>query len=118
MLSLDCENRDTTLRSLSRIYGVTEIEIEAFLKETDLERHYLKNDPENPGDRELTLLLEKAFACTPAGLDRVFWFHLTRAKHDTAFESGILPLNDALPKIWSTILEIFMILNMKPSCWN
>jgi len=107
MITLDCESRDTALWSLSRIYGVPELEIEAFLKETDLDRHYDENEPENQAESELTLLFERALHCTPSPLDRVFWFHLTRAPHDADFGSGILPLNEALPKVWATILGIF-----------
>ena len=107
MITLDCENRDTALGSLSLIYGVSALEIETFLKETDLERHYAENDPQLPGDRELTLLFEKALACTPSAIDRVFWFHLTRVSHDADFQSGILPLTGALPHVWSMILGIF-----------
>lgn len=107
MLTLDCESLETTLMSLSRIYGISGQEIKAFLKETDLDRYYAENDLQDTGDRELTGLFERTFNCSPSAIDRVFWFHLTRAKPDADFESGIFPLNEALPKVWDTILRIF-----------
>ena len=107
MNTLDCESRDTALGSLSCIYGVPEREIEAFLQETDLERHCAESNPQHPADRELRLLFESTLGCAPSAIDRVFWFHLTRAKHDADFASGILPLNEALPCVWNTILGIF-----------
>lgn len=107
MITLDCESRDVALWSLSRIYEVPEREIDAFLKGTDLERHCAEGDPQHPAHRELTLLLERALGCAPSAIDRVFWFHLTRAKYDAGFASGILPLNQALPSVWDTILHIF-----------
>ncbi len=107
MITLDCESRDATLGSLSHIYEVPEQDIEAFLKVTDLKRHYAKGEPQHPCDRELTLLFERALGCVPSAIDRVFWFHLTRAKHDADFTSGIFPLNEALPRVWDMIWEIF-----------
>lgn len=107
MITLDCETRDSALGSVSLIYEVPAKEIDGFLRETDLERHYATNNPEHPGDEELTLLFERAFDCTPTAIDRVFWFHLTRAKPDSDFASGILPLSEALPGVWDTIMAIF-----------
>ncbi len=107
MITLDCESRDSALKSLSCIYGVPEIEIEAFLKETDIDKHCSEHDLPHAGDIELTILFEKAVGCAPSTLERVYWFHLTRAKSGSDFGPGILPLNEALPGIWDTILDIF-----------
>lgn len=82
-----------------------EREIEAFLKEADLERHYAGSDPHHYCDRELTILFEGALDCAPSAIDRVCWFHLTRAKPDADFSSGILPLSQSLHKVWDTICD-------------
>ena len=107
MITLDCESQDATLNSLSHIYGVPKQEIKAFLKKTDLERHYEETKPVQTVERELTLLFEKTLGCTPPNIDRVFWFHLTRASYDADFSSGILPLDDALPRVWEMLIDIF-----------
>ena len=107
MITLDCESKDFTLKSLSCIYGVPEMEIEVFLKETDMDKHCSEHDLPHTADIELTILFERAVGCAPSTLERVCWFHLTRAKSGSDFRSGILPLNEALPGIWDTILDIF-----------
>lgn len=107
MLALDCESKESAFDSISAIYGVPAIEIESFLRETDLDRHYATTNPQQPADRELTNLFKKAFATSPAPVQRVFWFHLTRAKPGATFARGILPLDAALDDIWDTIFEVF-----------
>lgn len=106
MIILDCENRSSAAYSLSCIYKVPEQELDAFLKGTDLDRHYEENETDNAGDRELTLLFERAFGCIALPIDRICWFHLTRASADADFMSGIFPLNEALPIVWDTIIKI------------
>jgi hypothetical protein len=41
----------------------------------------------------------------PKPLDTVCWFHLTRVPSSTTFSEGILPLSEALDKIWNTLLS-------------
>ena len=104
---IDCHDRKSSLTSVARIYNVSESAIKAFLTDTDLERHYKETNPQQSGDRELTLLLERTLGCTISPVDRVYWFHLSRAKYDADFSKGILTLNEALPNVWDTILDIF-----------
>lgn len=107
MIVLDCESRDSTLDSVSAIYGMSREEIEQFLQATDLDKHYATIDPVQPGHRELTLLFETEFGCCAAPLDRVFWFHLTRAQPNADFTNGIQPLDKALDRVWETIFTAF-----------
>jgi hypothetical protein len=108
VITLDCESRDSALTSLSAIYGVSIKEVEQFLQETNLEKHYAEVNPPRPGSRELLLLFKREFACSSASIDRVFWFYLTRAKAGSDFAiSGILPLTQAIGCVWETILAVF-----------
>ena len=107
MTALDCESRESTLDSLSVIYGVSASDIKKFLREADLEKHYATTNPQNPCDKELTSLFEQTFDSAPGPIHRVFWFHLTRAKLGAGFVNGILPLSEALDDIWETIFAVF-----------
>jgi len=106
MIILNCETRVSTLDSLSLIYNVLAPEIELFLQGIDLEQHYIENSPQISGEKELIRLFEQKHNCVVYPVDRVFWFHLTRAKPGTDFGSGIFPLIEVLPSIWDTLEEI------------
>ena len=107
MIFLDCESRDTALDSVSAVYSVSRSDIEEFLRTLDLDKHYAEVDPPRTADQELALLFEAQFKCSAAPLDKVFWFHLTRAQSNTDFNDGIQPLETALARIWETIFAVF-----------
>lgn len=107
MLSLDCESRASALDSLASIFGLSEKSIENFLCGFDIEDHYKRNEPPHSGDRELRLVLETRLRCSAAPLDRVYWFHLTRALPTSDFAHGIQPLTTALDHVWETVLHVF-----------
>lgn len=107
MIELDCQSRHSALESVSVIYGVPPSDIEGFLRETDLDDHYERLKPPRMADAEITRLFEQSFKRHPAPLQRVFWFHLTRARAGSDFRNGLLPLDDALPELWQTILTVF-----------
>lgn len=108
MIVLDCESRDSALDSVSGIYSVPRNDIEEFLHALDLHKHYVETDPPRTADHELALLFETQLKCSATPLDRVFWFHLTRAQFNTDFNDGIQPLDTALTRIWETIFEVFV----------
>lgn len=107
MLTLDCQSRDSTLVSLASAYAVPEEVITAFLQDFDIDLHYEQNDPMHPGDRELRLVFEGRLGRQAAPLDRVCWFHLTRAHSKADFASGIQPLSVSLQYVWQTVLDVF-----------
>ena len=75
--------------------------------QVDLDEHYARLNPPRMADQEITRLFEQSFGRTAAALDRVFWFHLTRARQGCDFSEGILPLDEALEEIWQTVLTVF-----------
>jgi len=107
MLVLDCESRGSALESLSTIYGVPADSLAEFLETFDLDAHYAKNNPNRPGNEELRIVVESSLGRKPAQIDRVFWFHLTRARKASDFADGIEPLTASLDRVWRTMLDVF-----------
>ncbi len=107
MIILDCESYESTLASLAIIYNTTAEEIEDFINSFDLDGHYEINDPDCKGDQELRNVYERETNLNPLELDKVCWFHLTRALPDEKFNEGILPLSKSLNKVWSVFDVIF-----------
>ena len=94
------------MESISSLYGVNTSEVIGSLRAIDLEREYEKGTTV-VGPHELLLrLLESRIGSPAQTFQHVCWFHLTRVPPDTDFAEGILPLHDALPRIWQTIISI------------
>lgn len=107
MLILDCESRESALASVATIYGVRTDEIDGFLQNLDLDAHCSTKRPLNSSDEELRLLFEKSVGRVAAPIDRVCWFHLTRAHPMSDFSGGIQPLSASLNQVWETLLKVF-----------
>ena len=107
MMTMDCHNRRSCLGSMSVIYDVPMTEIEEFLRDVDLDEHYKRTHPRALGDSEITRLFEQQFGRVSTPLERVYWFHLTRAAEGADFRDGILPLGQALDRVWETVLTVF-----------
>lgn len=107
MADLDCESAESTLRSLSAIYRTDERNLSDFFTSVDLDQHFRKTNPDLQADQELKRMLELAVGPQQRVISRTFWFHLTRVPIGTQFAEGILPLNDALPRVWAMLDGIF-----------
>lgn len=107
MSHLDCENLQTTLLSIAKIYEVETKVITAFFDSFDIDEHFAKNSPEGDGAQETRRLLEISLGQPKVKITRTYWFHLTRVPLNTQFEDGIVPLSDALPRVWDTLQHIF-----------
>ena len=105
---IDCESRISALESIAGLYAVSPSALDDFLSAFDLDAHYTKNNPARYGDQELRIVFESTFARTPKPIDRVFWFHLTRARRAADFEDGIYPLTASLERVWRTIFDVFL----------
>lgn len=64
----------------------------------------MKNIPIR-GDQYLIDLFQSQFGQPVHQWNSVCWFHLTRVPTTTNFAEGILPLQDALTKIWRTVIS-------------
>jgi hypothetical protein len=112
MARIDCETRESALYSIAYFYNADPLEIDQFLIEIDIpeidipeidiidydERCFLKR---------ILYLFNQRFGEPIFEIDEVCWFHLTRTRQESTFEAGILPLNEAIDEIWSTLLSIF-----------
>lgn len=107
MIVLDCETQDSTLNSLSSIYGIQAYLIKGFLQTFDLIEHYEAKYPPHYVDKELRFVFESSLNLYPATIDRVFWFHLTRVLPSADFSKGILPLSVTLDVVWETVTDVF-----------
>jgi hypothetical protein len=94
LIVLDCESFESALRSISELYGASPQEVQKFLSNLDLTDY-----------SQLRPMFEAHFG-PHKSLDAVCWFHLTRVPANTKFSEGILPLHEALAKIWNTLISI------------
>lgn len=102
---LDCESYQSSVKSLSDLYCVDGSAIVRTLRALDFDRECERN-PEVSPDELLLALFESSIGTRANAFQRVCWFHLTRVPPETDFDEGILPLHDALDKIWRTIISI------------
>lgn len=105
MYVLDCSTLSSAINGLAQGTGVSEAEILDFLDRVDLDAHYERNTQLGMGNEELGKLFRETFGCDFPKPDRVYWFHLTRVPPQVNFSDGLLPLDGALPKIWSAMIE-------------
>lgn len=106
MATLDCENPDAVLNSLSEIYLVEKVQLIEFLQKLDIDAHYEANKPELDSKEEMRRLLENCFGPPKENISQTYWYHLTRAEAGANFEEGLLPLDIVLPRIWQMLLRI------------
>jgi len=106
---LDCENVQTTLNSISRLYGINENDISDYLKGIDLENYFLENELYREEQIKDTLirLFGNEFAELEKTPDLIYWFHGTRILKNEGLEEGILPLGRVIYKIWDSLFAIF-----------
>ncbi|PLC51989.1 hypothetical protein CR155_20500 [Pollutimonas nitritireducens] len=106
MAYLDCETVESTISCIAEIYGVQPGQINAFFDRFDIEQHFESRRPERDGAYETKRLLEDLFGQPKNPITRTYWFHLTRVPEGTSFQGGILPLNEALPRIWEMLYKL------------
>ena len=95
--------------SICQIYDVRSVVVSSFLKDFHLEEYIDEHFYELSGlaDDTLRQVFERRTGLIPKPLDRVFWFHLTRALPGTAFMEGLLPFGSSLDAVWDTIESVF-----------
>lgn len=106
MATLDCESLETTLKSLSIIYGVEIPLIVNFLNQTDLDYELEYFNVIDSCDRYIQKKFENTYGKPKIKISKVAWFHLTRTSSESDFSEGILPLNLALDRIWDTLIYL------------
>ena len=107
LITLDCEDIETTLISLENIYKIKRGDIKFFLINLNLDEYYKTDNRLPPGDIVTLTLFEKNFGLLKNKIDYVYWFHLTRTFKKNTFPEGIKPLGDVLDDIWNLVLNIF-----------
>jgi hypothetical protein len=103
---LDCENAETALQSVSRFFRASASELASFLQTINLESIYEANWRELPSPDEYLFDRVVENFCSPLTPERIAWFHLTRTTRLTNFLDGLLPLGEALPKVWKMLIEL------------
>ena len=102
---MDCESYASSLESIGDLYGVSASAVVRTLRGIDLDRECEKAPYVSPCELLLESF-ESGIGSQAQTIQRVCWFHLTRVPPGTDFSEGILPLHDALDKIWQTIISI------------
>ena len=112
MARIDCETRESALYSIAYFYNADLPEIDQFLieiniPEIDISEIGIIDYDERWFLERILYLFNQRFGKPIFEIDEVCWFHLTRTRQESTFEAGILPLNEAIDEIWSTLLSIF-----------
>lgn len=103
---IDCESYESALASLSGVYSASSGDIKDYFSNFDLDSEYEKYREEMDSSDLLQLKFNQRFGSPKYSVTGVSWFHLTRTLEGTRFSEGILPLGEALPKIWDTLAFI------------
>ncbi|MBW6453781.1 MAG: hypothetical protein K0A92_08390 [Methyloprofundus sp.] len=106
MVILDCETYDSAICSISDAYGLTRESVEKSLKSIDLDAEYEKGIVYNSCDNHLKYIFELEFGRVKSSIGKVYWFHLTRTPRTSNFKEGVLPLGQALERIWDALSEL------------
>lgn len=107
MIVLDCESRASALETTAAAFGISSTALHDFLRGFNLAEHCEKSNPPHAAETELQRIVESEFGREPTALDRVCWFHLTRARSASDFVGGIHPLTDSIDLVWRTIIDVF-----------
>lgn len=106
MAVLDCESYESSVKSISNLYRVSASRVVSALKDIDLDLEYEKGTKDVSASELLLRIFESHVGSPVEIFQTVYWFHLTRVLPETDFGEGILPLHDALTRIWDTIVSI------------
>jgi hypothetical protein len=101
MKILDCESIESTYKSLRAILGISKGRLQRFFDDLDVYKSYSWQD----GPKFLLSYIQENTSCG-IDFDATCWFHCTRTRPSNAFEEGILPLNQAIPKILDFLFEL------------
>lgn len=108
MTILDCETYESAITSICQVYVIEKSLVEEFLASIDLNAEYENSIIYNDCDDYLKILFEKRFWPPKVQLDAVAWFHLTRTIKSSDFSEGVLPLGQALDRIWEMLSSILV----------
>lgn len=100
-ITLDCSSFETAKQCLARLLGRTERDLTDSLVTcaADDESYDLWQD-------ELARVVGFSGRDALPDADEIVWFHASRAPFGSTFSEGLLPTNQALPKLWGILAEI------------
>lgn len=97
---LDCESIESTYKSLEDILGVKEFDLcQLFDSIAIYEQMH-----ESTCNFLFSYIRDKTH-CKPH-FDKACWFHATRTWPENTYDDGLLPLNQAIDKIWDFLFEL------------
>ena len=103
MKILDCENFNTTLKSVSNILNMEENQLLNMLKCN----YDIEYESYNKGMFDEFLFEKIVGDSSDISIDKVCWFHLTRTTNvDSFYENGILPLDQVVEYIHQVLFEL------------
>jgi len=103
---LDGENVKSIYDSLQRIIGVSQQNLDSFIGTFDIDGFYDDNpDYPHTGDELMVEMINTTFKRN-IHIDVTYWFHLTRTFPSNKFEQGILPLNEGIDSIWTSLFDL------------
>jgi hypothetical protein len=106
MATLDCESLESAMQSICTLYGIEKTTLVKFLRSVDLDDEFRRKTIHKDCAGHLHDLFHAEFGSPCHPLESVCWFHLTRISKSADFSEGILPLDLALDKVWTTVISI------------
>lgn len=104
MKILDCESIESTYKSLEDILGVKKSDLCQLFDSVEV----YGEGRQQPELSELDFLLSYIQSTMDCGtdFDKTCWFHATRTWPENTYDDGLLPLNQAIDKIWDFLFEL------------
>src|SRR5262245_39227513 len=99
---LDCGTFASAVESLAGLFGMSEREFRKRLSELEIDFHHDTLPPE--AQVHVGLGIDGVDALPVA--TRTKWFHGTRAQSDADFPEGLLPTQDAVPRLLPELRDI------------
>jgi len=102
---LDCETSESILTSLENIFSTNKNEILSFIMNNNLDEIWRKSKQEKCAYQYYYEEFRKKFKLNTQEIE-AFWFHNTRVQESICFLEGILPLEEAIPRVEILVDEI------------
>lgn len=104
MKILDCETIDSTYSSIEQILGYDRKKLNDFFDKYDVLNDV--NVKLMSSEKRIYKALKAKLKTTTFSCDGLYWFHLTRTSQGEQFTDGLLPLPNAIKRLWPLLYTL------------